>query len=410
MNNSWTTQADAEDTLYRPGLFGFREWLFGHWFSGIQRGQLTVVFPSREQRTFAGAEPGPHAMLEIYDMRLVSRMLRGGDLGFAESYMAGEWDTPDLAALLRLGCLNDDTVSGALSKSWMANLLGRLRHARRANTRRGSRRNIAAHYDLGNDFYRLWLDETMTYSSAVFADMSEPIVPAQQRKYRRLAKKLDLQPDDRVLEIGCGWGGFAEIAAAEFGCRVVGLTLSREQAAHARTRMTRLGVADAVDIRLQDYRDVTSTFDKIVSIEMFEAVGERHWPAFFKALNDRLVLGGRAALQIITIDDDKFAGYRRNPDFIQRYIFPGGMLPSPEAFDAAAKRGGFDVRDAYFFGTSYAESLRRWDHAFRENWPEIAKVGFDERFRRMWHYYLRYCEVGFDHGTIDVGQFLLERS
>ena len=297
--------------------------------------------------------------------------------------------------LLRLGCLNDDTVSGALSKSWMANLLGRLRHARRANTRRGSRRNIAAHYDLGNDFYRLWLDETMTYSSAVFADMSEPIVPAQQRKYRRLAKKLDLQPDDRVLEIGCGWGGFAEIAAAEFGCRVVGLTLSREQAAHARTRMTRLGVADAVDIRLQDYRDVTSTFDKIVSIEMFEAVGERHWPAFFKALNDRLVLGGRAALQIITIDDDKFAGYRRNPDFIQRYIFPGGMLPSPEAFDAAAKRGGFDVRDAYFFGTSYAESLRRWDHAFRENWPEIAKVGFDERFRRMWHYYLRYCEVGF---------------
>lgn len=410
MNDTASNAVETADIQPKARRLSLSEFIFAHWLHRVRAGHLTVKFPSGALKVFGGAEPGPRASIEIHNLRLACRMLVSGDIGFAEGYMEGDWDTPDLKAVFMLGVQNAQALSKTLAPSWFARLTNRLRHLRRANTREGSRRNIAAHYDLGNAFYGQWLDETMSYSAALFDMMDEPHAQAQRRKYLRLAKALDLHPGDRVLEIGCGWGGFAEIAAAEFGCEVVGLTLSVEQAAFAKVRMARAGLAEKVDIRVEDYRDITGKFDKIVSIEMFEAVGEENWPAYFDVLDRRLKPAGRAALQTITIADESFESYRRNPDFVQLYIFPGGMLPGPLAFGQAVSNAGLKVADAFYFGKSYAESLRRWDRAFRENWPQIEEHGFDRRFFRMWRYYLCYCEVGFDHERIDVGQFVIERA
>jgi cyclopropane-fatty-acyl-phospholipid synthase len=378
------------------------------WFEQIARGQLTIEFPSGHRQVFDRNETRPQALLRINDLRLILRMLFAGDLGLAESYLKGEWETPDLTALLTVGALNLDELSDALQSGWVSRLQGRIRHAMRANTRRGSRRNIAAHYDLGNAFYKPWLDRTMTYSSALFGDLNEDLSVAQHRKYARLADALEIQSEDQVLEIGCGWGGFAEYAAREFGCKIIGLTLSAEQADYARTRVMNAGIADQVEIRLQDYRDVEGKFDKIVSIEMFEAVGAENWPVYFDVIRQRLTPGGRAAIQTITIEDDRFDAYRSTPDFIQHYIFPGGVLPSPSIFTVSAAKAEMAVTDTYFFGPSYAETLRRWKEDFLAAWPDIQELGFDDRFRRMWLYYLCYCEVGFDTGKINVAQFTIE--
>jgi cyclopropane-fatty-acyl-phospholipid synthase len=387
---------------------GVRERLLRRLLARLQVGRIHVILPSGRCMTVDGIAPGPEATVRIRNWRLVNRILLGGDMGVAEGYMAGDWDSPDLAALLDLSLRNERALTDLIRQPWPVRLLARLRHALHANTPRGSRRNIAVHYDLGNAFYGHWLDETMSYSSALFETPDEPMADGQRRKYERLALALNLRPGDHVLEIGCGWGGFAEIAARDFGCRVTGLTLSREQAIFARTRMADLGLDDQVDIRIQDYRAARGTYDKIASIEMFEAVGEAYWPTYLNTLKARLAPGGRAGLQIITIDDAHFESYRRSPDFIQRYIFPGGMLPGPNAFADAVARAGLRLTDAVFFGPSYAETLRRWDVDFLAAWPEIEKLGFDERFRRMWHYYLKYCEAGFDAGRINVGQFVID--
>lgn len=387
---------------------GVRERLLRRVLARLQVGRIHVILPSGRCMTVDGVVPGPEATVRIRNWRLVNRILLGGDMGVAEGYMAGDWDSPDLAAVLDLSLRNEQALTEVIRQPWPVRLLARLRHALHANTPRGSRRNIAAHYDLGNAFYGHWLDETMSYSSALFDTADEPMADGQRRKYERLALALNLRPGDHVLEIGCGWGGFAEIAARDFGCRVTGLTLSREQAVFARTRMADLGLDDRVDIRIQDYRAARGTYDKIASIEMFEAVGEAYWPTYLNTLKARLAPGGRAGLQIITIDDAYFESYRRSPEFIQRYIFPGGMLPGPNAFADAVARAGLRLTDAFFFGPSYAETLRRWDTDFLATWPEIEKLGFDERFRRMWHYYLKYCEVGFDAGRINVGQFVID--
>ena len=400
------TGVETLGLAFRPAL---AERLVAHWLADLRHGRLTVEFPSGTTRTFGRSDPALQATIRIQDPRLALRVLKSGDLGLVESYIDGGWDTPDLPALLRLGLHNAETLWQTMEGSWASRLFSRLRHARRANTRAGSRRNIAAHYDLGNAFYGHWLDETMSYSSGLFEAADESVPDAQRRKYLRLARALDIRPGDRILEIGCGWGGFAEIAAAELDCTVVGLTLSREQADYARTRMARAGLSERVEIRLQDYRDVEGQFDKIVSIEMFEAVGRENWATYFATLDRCLKPGGRAGLQIITIDDTRFEAYCRTPDFIQRYIFPGGFLPGPAVFAAAAADSGLEIADAFYFGRSYAETLRRWNRAFVEAWPQIATLGFDERFRRLWHYYLCYCEVGFDIGHIDVGQFVLQR-
>ena len=324
--------------------------------------------------------------------------------------MAGDWETPDLTALLTIAARNLTTIDETGGEGvWGARLLHRLMHAMRANTRAGSRRNIAAHYDLGNDFYRLWLDPSMTYSSAIFESRTENMATAQHRKYRRLAGLLNLSNGGHVLEIGCGWGGFAEVAARDFGCRVTAVTVSQAQAEFARARMARLGLSSKVEIRLQDYRDINERFDAVASIEMFEAVGAENWRTYFETLRRALHPGGRAAIQTITIADKNFDLYRRSADFIQKYIFPGGVLPSPTAFRGAAAAENLTITDEYFFGAGYAETVRRWATVFNKEWPAIAQLGFDERFRRMWNYYLSYCEAGFLTKHIDVAQFQLVR-
>jgi cyclopropane-fatty-acyl-phospholipid synthase len=399
--------AGAQAGLARPAPI---ERLLANLVRGIRFGGVAIAFPSGYQVRFEGEHPGPRAVVEIRNTRLLFRVLASGYFGFVEGYLEGEWDTPDLTALQTFGMLNAEALAATYRPSFATTLFNRFHHARRGNTRRGARRNIAAHYDLGNAFFGAWLDETMTYSSALFADMAESHAEAQRRKYICLARALDLRPAERVLEIGCGWGGFAEIAAGEFGCEVIGITLSAEQAAYAKARMARAGLADRVEIRLQDYRDAAGAFDKIAAIEMFEAVGEKNWRSYFDAVANLLVPGGRAGLQVITISDDAFEYYRHNPDFIQRYIFPGGMLPSPAAFGRAVQDAGLKIADSFYFGKSYAETLRRWDKGFRENWPRLASLGFDERFFRMWRFYLTYCETGFDLERVNVGQFVIEHT
>ena len=366
-----------------------------------------MTFPDGSKHCVSGVNPGPCAHIAIHNMACIPRILLKGDLASAEAYMEGDWSTDALPQLVELGIANLDVLRPNRLFSSIIELAGRITHRKNANTLDGSKRNIAFHYDLGNEFYSAWLDPSMTYSSALFDPNESDMKAAQERKYHKLAKSINLSPGDRVLEIGCGWGGFAEIAARDYGAHVVGLTLSQEQAQFARERMDAQGLSDKVDIRLQDYRHVDGKFDKIVSIEMFEAVGEENWPTYFRVLKERLAPGGRAALQIITIDQDAFEKYRRRIDFIQRYIFPGGMLPSKEALALEVSREGLTLGDSHFFGSSYADTLMQWREKFLVAWPHIANMGFDQRFKRMWLFYLCYCEGGFRAGRINVGQFTL---
>ena len=340
--------------------------------------------------------------------RLFSRIARLGDIGIAEGFIHGDFETDDLTALLEIGARNFEAIGHELRPGWWARLGHRIQHALRANHRRGSRRNIAAHYDLGNDFYRLWLDESMTYSAAIFDSADEPLIEAQQRKYDRLLDRLDARPGERILEIGCGWGGLAETAAGR-DMTVDGLTLSTEQLAYGRERLVAAGLDRRARLHLTDYRDQAGQFDHVVSIEMFEAVGERYWPTYFQAVHDRLKPGGRAAIQVITIDESAFEAYRREPDFIQLYIFPGGMLPSIDRFHAEARAAGLHVRETHRFGHDYARTLARWRERFDAAEEQLEAMGFDHAFRQTWRYYLAYCEAGFLAERIDVAQVILER-
>ncbi len=375
----------------------------------LRRGSLRLVLPDGTVRLLRGAEPGPSADLQLHSARLAWRTLLGGSVGFAESYVAGEWDSPDLVALLELFDRNAEAFGRSYYGSRALALLRRLRHALRANNRSMARRNIRAHYDLGNDFFAAWLDPTMLYSSALFEDGAADLEAAQLAKCRHLARLIELAPGHRLLEIGSGWGAFAILAAREFGARVTSLTISPAQAEYARRRVQEEGLADRVEIRLQDYRDATGRFDRIASIEMIEAVGEAYWPVFFARLRDRLEPGGIAGLQLITIADAWFEAYRANPDFIQTYIFPGGMLPSPTALDRQYRMAGLVPTAERTFGGDYARTLALWRARFEAAWPELRGRGFDERFRRLWRYYLAYCETGFRTGSIDVRQVRLER-
>ena len=380
------------------------------WVRDCRSGQITVRLPDGGTLVQSGREPGPTATIELDSFRAVTQLLSKGELGFAEGYLNGYWSTPDLTALIEFAIRNKPDLNRTLRGSWLAQLMSKLRFRLQANSVAGAKRNIAYHYDLGNDFYKQWLDETMTYSSAIFAEPGQQLADAQREKYRRVIEALDVRQGDRILEIGCGWGGFAEIAAGEAGAKLTCLTISQEQAAFARARIADAGLADRVEIRLEDYRHAEGRYDKIVSIEMFEAVGEENWPVFFEMLANRLVPNGRALLQIITVPDDRFAAYRRTVDYIQRYIFPGGMLPSPGAVSENADKAGLELRNVEFFGQDYAETLRRWNARFQECWDDIARLDFDERFRRIWTYYLQSCEASFRTGATDVGQFLLAKS
>ncbi|MEN6543157.1 cyclopropane-fatty-acyl-phospholipid synthase family protein [Parvibaculum sp.] len=375
----------------------------------LQRGSLTVVLPDGRRLRFAGRELGKDAVMEIRDFGLARRFFAAGDLGAAEAFLDGMWDSPNIASFLELFACNRDALRERLYGLALMRLGARAYHLFRRNSKSGSKRNIEFHYDLGNAFYRRWLDRTMTYSSARFTHPGQDLSEAQTAKYRSLAERIDLRPEHHLLEIGSGWGGFAEFAASEIGCHVTGITISKEQLAFARERIAAKGLSDKVDIRYQDYRDVAEKYDRIASIEMFEAVGEEYWPAYFAKVRDCLKPGGIAGLQIITIEDGIFASYRKGADFIQRYIFPGGMLPSPTALKEQVAKAGLTWVGNLDFGLDYAETLKQWRQRFRAAWPEIQPLGFDERFRRMWEYYLAYCEAGFRAGQIDVTQVTLAK-
>ncbi len=376
----------------------------------ISVGRLKFLLPGGQSLVFAGEEDGPDAQLEILNYAVVGRIIRTGDVGLAEGFMAGEWNTPDLAALLTTISANLDRMHGlARGRSRLANLFHTILHSFNANTRAGSKRNIHKHYDLGNAFYAQWLDPSMTYSSARFDDQALSLEDAQRRKYQTMAKSLDLQPDDHVLEIGCGWGGFAEYAAREIGARVTGITISREQYDYAVQRMQRLQLSDKVDLRFVDYRDVEGQYDKVASIEMFEAVGQEFWPEYFNKISKVLKPGGKAALQIITIRDDLFSHYSGGVDFIQRYIFPGGVLPSLRHLREEIEQAGMRLEQNQMFGLDYAATLSKWMQNFNGAWQDIKPLGFDERFHRLWQFYLAYCEAGFRTGRTDVGQFVLHK-
>jgi cyclopropane-fatty-acyl-phospholipid synthase len=379
----------------------------------LRAGTLDVQLPDGSQARFGSAtQPEPRAALRLHDWQVCAAALKSGDIGFAESYIDGHWTTPDLAALLKLFIANRDAVESVVYGTWWGRLAYRIKHLMNRNSRRGSAKNIHAHYDIGNPFYRLWLDETMNYSSALFeGDFTKPMAEAQLAKVRRALRECEVQPGQRVLEIGCGWGALAECGAGEFGAHVTGVTLSTEQLAFAQERMARHGLADKTDLRLQDYRDITDgPFDAICSIEMFEAVGREYWGSYFGTLRQQLKPGGRACIQTITIRDDLFDRYVRGTDFIQQYIFPGGLLPSPQAFRAEAAKAGLEVVNECAFGPDYAETLRRWRAQFLHHDPQVRQLGFDQRFMHIWEFYLAYCEAAFDTGNTNVMQFTLRRT
>ena len=375
-------------------------------------GRLTLVLPDGTSRQLSGPTQGHAAVLVVRDPRFAARVLRGGDIGFAEGYMAGEWDTPDLAVLLETLVNNYDHIRRLFDGNPLANAVNWLGHRLNRNSRRGSRRNIHAHYDLGNAFYAAWLDPSMTYSSARFERPGQSLQEAQRAKYAALARLMDLRPGHSVLEIGCGWGGFAEFAAREVGAVVTGVTISREQHDYARRRLFEAGLAERADIRLIDYRDVQGRFDRVASIEMFEAVGREYWPTYFQKVHDALKPGGRAGLQIITIQDALFDEYDARTDFIQKYVFPGGSLPSEAKMAPIAARAGLSPVHVERFGRDYADTLAEWARRFEDAWEDIhrAGAGFDDRFRRLWRFYLAYCEAGFRSARTDVIQLALDRA
>ena len=386
-------------TAFRTAVkIATRQWAFG---------SLSIRLPGGGELHIHGDQPGPHGVLIVNDYRFVRRVLAAADIGFGEGFVAGEWDTPDLSALLTALTMNFDRLEKLVDGNPIMRTLNFLTHCLNANSRRGSRKNIYAHYDLGNAFYQQWLDTGMTYSSAIYASPDDDLSVAQQHKYASLARQIDLQPGQQVLEIGCGWGGFAEYAAKEVGARVVGVTLSPSQRDFAQKRLFDQGLADSTEIRLMDYRDIQGRFDAVASIEMFEAVGEAYWPAYFDKVREVLSPGGRAGLQIITIQNELFEVYRKRSDFLRKYIFPGGMLPCETRLQEEVRRAGLEWISISRFGVSYAATLAEWTRRFDAAWSQIAPLGFDERFRRLWRFYLSYCEAGFRADRTDVIQLTL---
>ena len=377
--------------------------------SEMNHGRLDFVLPDGRRFRAEGRAAGPVAELAIHNTDVFARLIREGDLGFCDAYLDGWWDTPDLMAFLDLVHADNDDLYDGFPGMSLVRAYERLRFWLNSNSRRQARRNISYHYDLGNEFYGLWLDDTMTYSSALFETGQESLENAQIAKYASMVDQMEVQPGDHVLEIGCGWGGFAEYAAKERGLRVTGLTISREQLNYARERIEKAGLSDLVELKLQDYRDERGHYDGIASIEMFEAVGEKYWPVYFNAVRERLRPGRSATLQIITIQDRRWEIYRNGVDFIQKYIFPGGMLPSPSALRAEVEKAGLQVMKSIEFGPSYSLTLRRWHETFNRKWDEIADMGFDDRFRRMWNFYLTSCAAAFEGGNCDVTQITITR-
>ncbi|MCP4818048.1 MAG: class I SAM-dependent methyltransferase [Shimia sp.] len=374
-----------------------------------QHGRIDFVMSDGRVFRAEGQKPGPVCEMHVHNGDTFARLMREGELGFCEAYLDGWWSTPDLQAFCDfLRADNDDVYDGFPGMAFVR-LYERMRHWMNRNSRTQAKKNISYHYDLGNEFYGLWLDETMTYSSALFETGQESMEAAQTAKYASMVDQMGVSPGDHVLEIGCGWGGFAEYAAKERGLKVTGLTISEEQLKFARERIEKAGLSDRVEFKLQDYRDETATYDGIASIEMFEAVGEKYWPVYFDTVRERLKPGKNATLQIITITNKRFESYRKEVDFIQKYIFPGGMLPSPEVLRKEVENAGLVVEKSIEFGESYSQTLRRWFDTFNAKWDQIQPLGFDTRFQRMWNFYLTSCAAAFHSGSCDVTQITISR-
>jgi len=387
----------------------FLEILVRRFVARIHAGGLTVEVPSGGRLTHEGARPGPQAFLTIHRWRAIWRLILLGDVGFAESYITGDWSSRDLPAFIELAARNMESLEAKIDGSLATRLIARLRHLAHANTRTGSRKNVAFHYDLGNAFYECWLDPSMTYSSALYAGPFDMLEDAQARKIKRIAELLNINDSSDVLEIGCGWGALA-ISLAELCRSVKGVTLSAEQLAYAKGRVREKGLEHKIDFELCDYRDIGGAFDRIVSIEMIEAVGQTFWPLYFEALRDRLRPGGAVVLQAITIDESRSESYRQSPDFIQRHVFPGGMLPTRTAIVREAEKVGLAFSFSESFGESYARTLSEWRRRFLASRRDIAAMGFSEEFLRMWDYYLSYSEGGFRAGIVDVGFYGFRRA
>ena len=375
----------------------------------VQFGRLDMKLEDGRVFRAEGAKPGPVAEFTVHNDDLFARLIREGDLGFCDAYLDGWWSTPDLQAFMDLVHADNDEVYDGYPGMALVRAYEKLRFWMQSNSRRQAKKNISYHYDLGNDFYALWLDDTMTYSSAKFDTGQESLEKAQENKYASMVDQMGVQPGEHVLEIGCGWGGFAEYAAKERGLKVTGLTISQEQHDYAVARMARLGLSDMVEIKMQDYRDEEGMYDGIASIEMFEAVGEKYWPVYFDTVRERLKPGKHATLQIITVQDKRWHVYKRGVDFIQKYIFPGGMLPSPTVLRQEIARAGLHLKGSIEFGQSYSDTLRRWHETFNARWDDVAALGFDARFRRMWNFYLTSCAGTFWSGNCDVTQITMTR-
>ncbi len=374
-----------------------------------KHGAVTITFPNGKSRTFGNPATGEHAVLHLKNFSVLMNTMRRGTVGFAQSYIDGDVEIADLTGLFRYFLQNREVLDNS-EKSWYGRAAQDISyHMSRHNSKEGSKQNISEHYDLGNDFYTEWLDPSMTYSSALYERPDMTLEEAQQAKYAAIANQLNLKPGSRLLEIGSGWGGFAEYAARTHGANVTSVTISDAQHDYAVERIKKAGLADQVDIQMRDYRDITGQFDAVASIEMFEAVGEKYWPQYFGKIAEVLKPGGKAALQIITIDGKLFADYKSRPDFIQHYIFPGGMLPSVERLKSETERAGMTFKTARMFGLDYARTLHEWEVRFEHAWSDIRSEAFDDRFRRLWLYYLAYCQAGFRTGRVNVGHFELTK-
>jgi cyclopropane-fatty-acyl-phospholipid synthase len=399
---------DQSAAAVRSERGSWLEPLVRRFLARIDVGDLTIELPSGARLAHKGARPGPQAFVTIHHWRAIWRLILKGDVGFAESYISGDWSSRDLPAFIELAARNIEPLEAKISGSFATRLIARMRHLAHVNTRTGSRKNIAFHYDLGNAFYECWLDPSMSYSSALYAGPFDTLEDAQTRKIGRIAELLDINNDDEILEIGCGWGALA-IALAERCRSVKGVTLSAEQLAFAKGRVSKAGFADKIALELRDYRDIAGSFDRIVSIEMIEAVGEAFWPDYFRALHDRLRPGGTVVLQAITIDEKRFNSYRQSPDFIQRHVFPGGMLPTRSAIVREAEKAGLLFSFSEPFGESYARTLSEWRRRFLASRKSVWAMGFSEEFQRMWDYYLSYSEGAFRAGVVDVSFYAFQR-
>ncbi len=385
------------------------ELLTQRFLSKIKYGELTVKFPSGSIKTFKGNDKNYTANLTINNYKFVSKILKRKSVGFAESYMDGDFSSSNLTNLLILAFRNENYFLENLKSNIFFNIYSKFKHFLNENTKSQSKKNIEYHYDLGNKFYTQWLDSSMTYSSAYFEKDNQNLFDAQINKYHKIAESLNLNENSKVLEIGCGWGGFSSYIAKNFNSQIEAITISKAQFEYASNRIQNEGLGEKVSIKFRDYREIQHKYSNIVSIEMFEAVGKKYWEKYFTVLKNSLSNSGKAALQIITIDEERATNYQNQPDFIQQYIFPGGMLPTKKELNEINKKVGLNFKEIKSFGLSYAKTLNVWNHQFQNAWYDLAELGFNQRFKRMWEFYLAYCETGFRTGSTDVSHFIINK-